>query len=148
MGLVEVTDAIARKAASVTGMKGCSGASSSVGAMPMEIPTTPWGIVYLGEGTAAQGTKVRYDDTFEVRVYVPKAGLPAAYGTLLAFPDLFEQAWRTGRSLDGTCDDSRYLGHGRVRLERWGTDKAGVEYLVVPIRIGVIRLTPAALSPT
>lgn len=145
MGLAEILDAAAVKARGITGIVGASGSGVTVGVdgAPSELPGTPYAVVYLGSGTASQGTMTAYEDEIEVRVYVPVSALPGAYASLVAFPDLFETAWRTDRDLGGTCDDSGYLGHGRVEREDWGS----IAYLTIAMRIGVSRTAGADLSP-
>lgn len=136
-GIVPVLDAAIIKAATVAGIVGASDGGI------MEIPGSPFALAYLNPGTATQSVFTSYADEIEIRVYAPKSGLPASYRALLAFPDLFEVAWRTDRDLGGTCLDSWYAGHGKVDIETW----AGVEYLFIPIRIGILRTAAADLSP-
>jgi hypothetical protein len=149
MGLPEILDAATRKVAGIAGIAGASGAglASDVPGMPMEMPTTPYAVGYLNPGTGTQGlsTTVLVDE-IEFRVYVPKAALPGGYAVLLGFPDLFEQAWRTDRDLEGTCLDSWYAGHGKVDIEDWGTPELPLSYLVLAIRIGVRRRLAADFS--
>lgn len=145
MGLAEILDAAAVKAKAVSGIVGAAGAgvTSGVDGSPVELPGTPYAVVYLSAGTATQGSLTTYEDELEIRVYAPASGLPGAYATLVAFPDLFESAWRTDRDLGGLVTDSWYAGHGRVEREEW----ASVAYLTIPIRIGVYRDAGADLSP-
>lgn len=146
MNLPAILDAAAAKAAGIAGLAGASGVGVTPGVdpMPLEMPTTPYAIGYVGAGTAAVTTTlVRHDLTLEFRVYAPKSNLPPALAVLLAFPGRFEAAWRTGRSLGGACLDSWYAGHGRVDVETWGE----VDYLVLPIRIGVLWTGAAEMSP-
>ncbi len=135
--LLAILDAAVVKAATVTGLAGASDGGL------MEIPSTPWALVYLNAGSGTQSGLTTLTDELEVRVYIPKTALPGAFRALLPFPDRFEVAWRTDRDLGGTCLDSWYAGHGKVELESWG----GVDYLFVPIRIGVLRTAAADLSP-
>ena len=135
--LLAVLDAAVVKAATVTGLMGASDGGL------MEIPSTPWALVYVNAGSAVQSGLMTLADELEIRVYIPKTALPPAYRALLPFPDRFETVWRTDRDLGGTCLDSWYAGHGKVELESWG----GIDYLFLPIRIGVLRTAAADLSP-
>lgn len=130
MDLVAIVDAVADKAAAITGLKGTTGARTAI-----ELPETPWAVVYPGDGSATQATATMFSEELEVRVYVPYGQMPDAYATLLAFPARFEQAWRSGRSLGGLVTDSWYGGHGRVAREDWPN---GVAYASITIRIGLL----------
>lgn len=135
--LASVLLAAAAKAATIPGIAGASHGGVT------ELPGAPWALVYLNAGTSSQSAFTSYSDELEVRVYVPQASLPDGYLALLAFPDLFEAAWRTDRDLGGTCLDSGVVGHGKVDAEDW----AGARFLFIPIRIGVLRTDRADLSP-
>ena len=143
-GLAEILDAVAVKARAVTGIVGASGTGVTAGVdpAPAELPGTPYAVVYLGAGTAEQGSLTTYEDGVEIRVYVPASALPRAYAVLCGFPDLFEAAWRTDRDLGGLVEDSGYEGHGKVEREDWGS----ISYLTMPIRIGIHRSAGADLS--
>lgn len=150
MGLPEILDAAAKKAATdpgliAAGLLGASGVGldPTVDPLPVEMPTTPYAIGYLGAGTARQGTLSVFDDEIEFRVYVPASGLPDGYRLLWSIYEAWLAAWRSGRSLGGLCDDSSILGHGKAELEKWGD----TDYLFVPIRIGVLHTAAADLSP-
>lgn len=144
MGLPQILDAVATKAAAITGMAGASGAgvTSGVAGMPVELPGTPWAMCLPGDATTDQGRVTTTDDEVEVRVYVPASSLPAGGALLAGFPDLFETAWRTDRDLGGTCVDSWYAGHGKIEREDWGS----VAYLVLPVRIGVLRIVTGTVA--
>lgn len=135
--ILAVLDAAVVKAATVTGIVGASDGGL------MEMPSTPYALVYLNAGSAVVSGLTTSTDELEVRVYLPKAALPSAYRALLPFPDRFRAAWETDRDLGGTCLDSWYAGHGKVEMETWG----GIDYLFIPIRIGILRTAAADLSP-
>lgn len=146
MGLAAVIDQAAYKAAGVSGIAGAAGIGNlaGVGPAPVELPITPYAVVYLDPGTVDQPGMgvIQYTDELEIRVYMPANDVATAYATLVGFPDLFEAAWRTDRDLGGTCADSWYMGHGKVEREDW----AGVAYLTIAIRIGVYRFAPVSMS--
>lgn len=144
MGLADVLDAIAVKARGIAGIVGASGAgvAAGVAGMPVELPGCPYAMCLPGDATTDQGRVTTTGDEAEVRVYVPAASLPAGGAILAGMPDLFETAWRTDRDLGGLVVDSWYAGHGRIEREEWG----GVPYLVMPIRIGFLRIATGTVA--
>lgn len=138
MALPQILDAVAVKARGITGIVGASGSGVTAGVdgMPLELPGAPYAMVLPGDSTTEQGRVTTTDDEVEIRIYVPASSLPAGGAILVGMPDLFETAWRTDRDLGGTVVDSWYAGHGRLEREEWGS----VAYLVLPIRIGIMRL--------
>lgn len=144
MSLPTILDAVAVKVRGITGIAGASGSGVTAGVdgMPIELPGVPYAMCLPGDSTTDQGRVTTTDQEVAVRVYVPVSALPAAGAVLVGFPDLFETAWRTDRDLGGTCVDSWYAGHGSIEREDWG----GVAYLVLPIRIGILRLVTGTLT--
>jgi hypothetical protein len=140
VGLPDILDQIAIKARSITGIAGASGAGVTAGVAGnpgLEMPETPYAIVWLDAGSVTQGgTLSTFDEHAEIRVYVAFSSLPAGYAFLVGLPDLFEAAWVTDRDLGGTCLDSGMDGYGKVARESWGP----ADYLVMSIRIGFLRL--------
>lgn len=144
MGLPEILDQVAIKARGIAGMAGASGSGVTAGVdgMPLELPGIPYAMCLPGDASTEQSRVTTTDDEVQVRIYVPASTLPTGGGILIGFPDLFETAWRTDRDLGGTCVDSWYGGHGVIEREDWG----GVAYLVMPIRIGILRIVTGSLA--
>lgn len=142
--LAEILDAIAVKSRGVSGIVGASGAGVTAGVdgMPLELPGVPYAMCMPGESDTEQGRVTTTDDQAEVRIYVPAGSLPASGAILAAMPDRFEAAWRTDRDLGGLVVDSWYAGHGKIEREEWGS----VAYLVMPIRIGILRIVTGTVA--
>lgn len=144
MGLPQIVDQVALRAAAVSGIAAASGAgvTAGVAGMPIEPPGYPFAMCIPGSATTEQSRVTTTDDEVMVRVYVPASSLPAGGSILMGFPDLFETAWRSDRDLGGACLDSWYAGHDPIEREQWNE----IWHLVLPIRIGILRIVTGTLT--
>lgn len=141
--IAAILDALAVKARGVPGVAGAAGAGTTLGVdgSPIELPGSPYAVVWLDPGTVEQGTLTTLEFDAQIRVYMSLASLPQGYGVLLGLPSLFEAAFRNDRDLGGLVDEASFVGWGRVDRETWGS----VGYLVLPMRVHVLASAAADL---
>ena len=145
MGTPEIMDQLAIKARSVTGVAGASGAgvTSGVPGLTLDLPGTPWAIVYLDGTVGEMGELTELTERYSVRLYIRAREGEPGYPVLLRFSDLLRAALRTDRDLGGTCDEATWDGAGKVEREDWGD----VPHYAISVRVSVLRTETANLTP-
>ena len=146
MSAEAILDAVAVKAATVTGIRkayGSGAGSSAVATLPSDVADGPVALVlYDGSEMEIPGGYERIAHRFVVRVYVNGADTGYAYKTLLPFVSRFVAAWRTDSDLGATCQFSQLMGADQLDAE----EVNGKPYLVLPVRVTAWEVTAATYT--
>lgn len=145
MSILGSLDAIAVKAATITGLKTCysatgSGISSTIRPIPRAIDDTPVGVVWIGSGSMEGGNEefIAVDVRLDLWVRADEPGY--AYKTLAAFPDLAATVFRADMDLGGQA--------ARCHMAGWDEPESETvnerQYLILPIRLGLLVVRQAS----
>lgn len=134
MTLQALLDAAATKAGAVEGIKSAYSAGAQNGALviPNDFNQTPAALTtFSGMPELSPGSHERVTWRIELRIYINRANLAAAYRELAKMPERFLAAWRSDIDLGGTCSHSRIEGMGEPEDEEIN----GKPFVVLPIYV-------------
>lgn len=134
MTLQAVLDAVATKAKAVEGIKAAYSAGAVTGTLviPSDFNSTPAALsTFSGMPELSPGSHERVTWRVELRIYINRANLAAAYRELAKMPERFLAAWRSDIDLGGTCTHSRIDGMGEPEEEEIN----GKPFLVLPVYV-------------
>lgn len=127
-----VLDGAATKAGAIEGITAAYSAGASDGALriPEDLPSAVSALaIFGGMPELSPGSWERVTWRVEIRVYISRANLGAAYRTLAALPERFVAAWRSDIDLGGSCSHSAIESMGEPEDEEIN----GKPYLVLPV---------------
>ncbi len=139
---------VARKAAEVSGIKGAyaptTGGYANVRDYVRSIADTPVAWVEWGDGSITPGSweVTRYG--FVVRVYFRATDPAAPYKLMAPMVTRFRDAWRSNRTLWGSCTESNIDGWDEATTEEW--EGENVPLVVLPIRVSVVEKNSTTYS--
>lgn len=134
MSLQAVLDAVANKAKAVDGIRAAYSAGATDGALviPNDFPSTPAALAtFSGMPELSPGSHERVTWRVELRIYINRANVAAAYRELARMPERFLAAWRSDIDLGGACTHSRIEGMAEPEDEEIN----GKPFIVLPIYV-------------
>ena len=140
MALDAIMDAVAVRAATLTGLLACySAAASSEGAtmIPRSVDDSPVGIVWFDGDTVEAGNYEVVVIQLELQIWVSAADdIGEAYKTIIPFRDRARVLFRTDTDSNATAVRVLWTGTGAVDVE----EVHGKNFLTMPIQLEALEV--------
>jgi hypothetical protein len=132
-------DAVAVRAAGLSGMKATfSAASSAEGAtvIPRSIDDWPVGIVWADGGEMVAGNYETFDHDLELLIWANASNVAYAYNALIPFVERCRVLFRTDVDANGTACRVLMTGYRAIEVD----EAHGKPFLVLPIQLEALEL--------